>query len=176
MQYLIFAAVLIFYILRFISNQRKQQEEARRRQSQPPTNPPEKTAVPETPRVSNDQPQPRTIDDILKEMHRRVETQTKPYAKPVTPRQPVEKTSPVKAVPKQQSKTQEKKEPKPFLTEEYSAYKIEEAQVPANMATDFIRQGELGDVYNLPKKKPVLVNFNARDAVIASIILNRLEW
>jgi hypothetical protein len=172
-QYLIFFAVIIFYVLRFVSNQKKQQEEARRRKNQlPPNASPEKVTAPETP---NEPSQPRTIDEILKEMHRRVETQSKPYAKPVIQKQPVKKPSPVKEVPKQPG-IQEKREPTPFLTEEYSAYKIEEAKVPANMAADFIRQGELGDVYNLPKKKPSLSNFNVRDAVVASIILNRLEW
>lgn len=174
LQYVIFFAVLIFYVLRFVSNQRKQQEEARRRQSQlPPNNPPEKTDAPPIP---TNQPQPRTIDEILKEMHRRVETQTKPYAKQVTQKQRVEKTHAVKEVPKQQPKIQAKKEPTPFLTEEYSAYKIEEAKVPANMAADFIRQGELADVYNVPKKESSQTKFNVRDAIIASIILNRLEW
>jgi hypothetical protein len=180
MQYIFIVLAIVFYIVRFINKQKKEQAEAARRRQQIPSAPPVSPST-TTPSVI-ELPQPKTIDEILKEMHRRVETQNKPFAKPSPPQQktkykPVQKapqkTGPVKSPAKQQ----EKKEPAPFLTEEYSAYAIAAQKVPENMAEDFIKQGELTDIYNVTEKRSSRkLRFDLRDAVVASIVLTRPEW
>jgi hypothetical protein len=177
-QYIFIIAAVILYAFRFFQKQKKEQEEAQRRRGQvPPKRPAAAPTVEDVP-PSGNQPQPKTIDEILKEMHRRIETQNKPYAKPATPEKPVKKILTKKEPPpKPQPRVPEKKEPAPFLSEELSAYTIEGARTPANMAEDFIKQGELTDVYNVTEKKQKpLPKFNLRDAVIASVVLNRPEW
>ncbi|HYV95179.1 MAG TPA: hypothetical protein VE978_25615 [Chitinophagales bacterium] len=179
MQWIAFVLAIIVLIYRFISKQKREQEEAERRRRQiPPNTPATTTSTTTTENPENgDKPQPKTIEEILREMHRRVETQSKPYAKPVAQRPVSQKPAAKKEAPKPLPKVHAKKEPEPFLTEEYSAYKIEEAKIPANMAEDFIKQGQLSDIYNVPKKKySALNNFNLQDAVVAQIILQRPEW
>jgi hypothetical protein len=177
MQYLFIAIIIIVYVLRFLYKQKKEQEEAARRRGQvPPTMPAPPTSEDTIPPPIN-QPQPKTIDEILKEMHRRIETQGKPFAKPAIPQKTVRKVEAKKEPAKPQPRAPEKKEPAPFLTEEYSAYHIEGQKTPSNMAEDFIKKGQLTDVYNEPKRTPKLLpKFNLQDAVIASVVLERPEW
>lgn len=177
MQWIVFILPIVFYLIRFILKQRSEAEEAERRRRQAPPNPSTSATTATQNPAPEDKPQPKTIEEILKEMHRRVETQSKPYAKPLVQTPAHKKHMPQPEAIKPQPKVKEKKEPEPFLTEEYSAYKIEEAKIPANMAADFIKQGQLVDIYNQPKKIPsILKNFNLQDAVVAQIILERPEY
>ncbi|MEO5674096.1 MAG: hypothetical protein ABIQ74_05570 [Chitinophagales bacterium] len=175
MQYVLIVLAIIFYIVRFILKQKKEQEEAERRRQQIPSNIPPVTLSPDSTAdaAPYQEPQPKTIDEILREMHRRVETRNKPYAKPVEARQIIQKPEIKKEYVKPIRKALEKKEPAPFLTAENAAYEIE---VQRNMREDFIRQGELTDIHNQQKKSSGLKNFNVRDAVIGQIILQRPEW
>ncbi len=168
MQYIFIAVAIIFYIVRFISKQKKEQQEAeRRRQATSNVPGPNTEAEPTLAR----QQQPKTIDEILTEMHRRVETQSKPYAAPSSPltaaTKPIRKEAPKPVMPLVKETINE------ITTSENSAYDLE---IQRNMASDFIKKGELTDVYNTPKKISANGNFNIRDAVIAQIILQRPEW
>src|SRR5438132_3107539 len=90
MQWIIFVLAIIFYIYRFISKQKREQDEAQRRRQQIPPNASTTSTTVNTTSTTNPaadtKPQPKTIEEILTEMHRRVETQSKPYSKPVVQR------------------------------------------------------------------------------------------
>ena len=172
MEYLLFFAVLVFYIFRTLSKaQKKAKEEAARRKMLN-----EQMATPET--VSA----PKTFQEVMTEVFREVETKSKPYGDkrtmpPVLAQKKYDRKAaqqPVQQKPKQQSPA--KKAPAPFLTSDYSAETIEPEGTPSAAMEDFIRKAQVTDAYLQQKKEMARVRFNLRDAVIAKIILDRPEW
>jgi hypothetical protein len=173
MEYVIFFAILLFYIFRTLSKaQKKAKEEAERRRRMNEHMAPSPT-VPSA---------PKSLEDVLTEVFREVETKSKPFGDkrtipPVLTQKKHERKAaqqPVQQSPKQQRPA--KKAPTPFLTSDYSAETIEPEGTPSAAMEDFIRKSQVTDAYLRQKKETARMKFSLRDAVIAKIILDRPEW
>lgn len=172
-KYIIFAIVIIIYAYRAITKtMRNAKEEAERR----------KKLNEEAGKSITTQPSSgKSIDEVLAEVFREVETKTKPFGQLEKPRQQKQKPfhekkkvqSTAATMPAKPSVT--KKEPVPFLTTDYTAQMLEPEGTPSHMMEDYIRKGQLTDVYNV-KEKTTIRKINLREAVIASIVLQRPEW
>ncbi len=176
MEWIFFALAAALYIYRFISKTNKAAaEEAERR----------KRINDETGKSIAELPEERakTPEEVLAEVFKNFETKTKPFAqqaKPVTAKNnPYTRQTTANTVTKpiQKPFVAKKREPVPFLTNDYSAESISPEGTPSHMMEDYIKKSELTDGYSLNSHKSELrKNFNLRQAVIANVILTRPEW
>ncbi|MCY7409603.1 MAG: hypothetical protein LH473_04965 [Chitinophagales bacterium] len=176
MEWIFFALAAALYIYRFISKTNKAAaEEAERR----------KRMNEETGKSIAELPAERakTPEEVLAEVFKNFETKTKPFAQQAKP--VIAKSNPYTsktttntvAKPIQKSFAAKKREPVPFLTNDYSAESILPEGTPSHMMEDYIKKSELSDGYTLSDSRSEFKkNFNLRQAVIANVILTRPEW
>jgi hypothetical protein len=172
MEYLIFFAILLFYIYRTFSQAQKnaKQEAERRRRANEQAPPAEMTT-----------PQPKTLEDVLTEVFREVESKSKPYGdkRQIPPAMPQPKAEKKKASPVSEQWKKpvvKKKDPAPFLTTDYTEETVEPEGTPSTAMQDFIKKTQVSDAYAHAVKGTKPAKFNLREAVIAKIILDRPEW
>lgn len=172
MEYLIFFAILLFYIYRTFSQAQKnaKQEAERRRRANEQSSPAEMTTS-----------QPKTLEDVLTEVFREVESKSKPYGDkrqmpPAVPQRKAEKKKASQVSTQRRQPVAQKKDPTPFLTTDYTEETVEPEGTPSTAMQDFIKKTQLSDAYAHAKKNAKPANFNLREAVIAKIILDRPEW
>lgn len=174
-QWIIFLILAGVYIYRYISKTNaaaKQEAERRRQQNEKSLKPTE--AVEE---------KSKTLEEVLAEVFTDVETKSKPFAKPVTEIQS-KKVDKKKHKPNYQFDSQKvkqtppsKKQPVPFLTEDFTLETIEPEGTPSQMMEDFIKRSQLTDEMKSEQAhSSIRKNFNLREGIIANIILNRPEY
>jgi len=173
MQYLFFAAILLFYLYRSFSvAQKKAKEDAERRRIQNPQIPNQQdTPVPQ-----------KSIEQVLTEVFRETEMKTKPYGDGrkrslfEPPKKSYEKKPVVQRPAYKPIQAPKKKEASPFLTTDYSPELVDAEGTPSAMSKESEGKIQSSDAYRIKGLEGKRINFNIRDAVIAKIILDRPEW
>lgn len=172
MEYVIFSAIVIFYLYRTFSQaQKRAKQEAERRQR----------SNEQVPREQSANPKQKTLEDVLTEVFREVENKSKPFGEKLpVPQRSTRREKDKRALQAPAAKPKptkpKKKEPAPFLTTDYTPETVEPEGTPSTSMQDFIKKSQLTDAYAQDRKETARVKFKLRDAVIAKIILDRPQW
>ena len=171
--YILIIVIYLIYQYQVARRKKQQHDEAQKKR-----NIPQSTRGNETMTSAKQE-----AEDRMKEIFRQMEMKTKPYARPASTQIPsksrpetkknIPASSPVqKTVPRPLNK----KEPEPFLNVDMTQEEVLPEGTPSNMSTDAFEKEKISYDYNASAPVEKKHRIDLRQAMIATVIMNRPEW